>query len=178
MSPPFCFYIMQINWYLTHSRHRVIMQFEVFNAMSLMLISDTHGATTAVMNTLIENKEITHVLHLGDMVRDAEDIEAAFPSVKVIKVVGNNDFWSRECEELLFDWGSIKIFACHGHRYGVCGSKGVLATRAKELGADMAVFGHTHIKFDESIDGVRLLNPSSRGYYIINNDGSYKYYDL
>jgi len=146
--------------------------------MSLMIISDTHGRTTAVINVLIENKEITHLVHLGDMVRDAEDIQAAFPHLIVIKVEGNNDFWSREKEELVFDWHGLKIFACHGHRYGVRSSKGVLATRAKQVGADIALFGHTHIKFDEEIDGVRLLNPSSNGYYIINKNGEYTYCNL
>jgi len=146
--------------------------------MSLMVISDTHGRTTAVMNILIENKDITHLVHLGDMVRDAEDIEAAFPELKVIKVSGNNDFWSREKEELLFDWYGLKIFACHGHKYGVRGSKGILATRAKEAGADIALFGHTHIKFDQKLDGVLLLNPSSTGYYIIDKSGNYIYRDL
>ncbi len=146
--------------------------------MSLMVISDTHGQTTAIMNVLTDNKGITHIVHLGDMVRDAEDIEAAFPGIEVIKVAGNNDFWSRERDEILFEWQGIKFFACHGHRYGVRGSKGILATRARELGADMALFGHTHIKFDELLDGVRLLNPSNRGYYIINNNKSYIYYDL
>lgn len=154
------------------------MHFEVIKAMSLMVISDTHGHTTTVMGVLMENKEITHLVHLGDMVRDAEDIEAAFPHLKIIKVEGNNDFWSREKEEILFDWHGIKIFACHGHKYGVRGSKGVLATRAKEAGADMALFGHTHIKFDEELDGVRLLNPSSTGYYIIDKTGNYIYRDL
>jgi len=154
------------------------MHQEVINAMSLMVISDTHGRTTAVMNILIENKDITHLVHLGDMVRDAEDIEAAFPELKVIKVSGNNDFWSREKEELLFDWYGLKIFACHGHKYGVRGSKGILATRAKEAGADIALFGHTHIKFDQKLDGVLLLNPSSTGYYIIDKSGNYIYRDL
>ena len=146
--------------------------------MSLMVISDTHGRTTAIMSILMANKEITHLVHLGDMVSDAEDIKAAFPDIKVIMVSGNNDFWSREKEELIFDWHELKIFACHGHKYGVRGSKGILAARAKELGADMALFGHTHIKFDEELDGVWLLNPSSTGYYIIDKTGDYIYKDL
>ena len=146
--------------------------------MQLMVISDTHGSTTEIMNVLIENKDITHVVHLGDMVRDAEDIEFAFPQHCIIKVSGNNDILSREKEESTFVWNNITFFACHGHKYGVRYSKGPLATRAKETGADICLFGHTHIKFDEVIDGVRLLNPSSRGYFLIDENKKCIYNDL
>ncbi len=146
--------------------------------MSLMVISDTHGRTTAVMNVLLRNKEIEHLIHLGDMVADAQDIEAAFSAVSVIKIAGNNDFFSREREEVVINWNDLRIFACHGHRYGVRGSKTILAKRAKELGANFALFGHTHIKFDEEIDGVRLLNPSNMGYFILEKNGEYTYNSL
>ena len=146
--------------------------------MSLMVISDTHGMTTNIMNILSGSNEITHVVHLGDKVRDADDIQSVFPQIKVIKVAGNNDFFSSERVEILFEWNGIKVFACHGHKYGVRGSKGILAKRVKETGANFGLFGHTHIKFNEEVDGVRLLNPSSTGYFIINKDKSYVYRDL
>lgn len=146
--------------------------------MSLMVISDTHGRTTGVMNLLLKNKNITHIIHLGDVVTDAEDIQAAFPSVSVIKIAGNNDFFSREREEVIINWNNKKIFACHGHRYGVRGSKIHLAERAKELNANIVLFGHTHLKYDNELEGVLLLNPSSTGCFIIEPNGDYSYISL
>ena len=35
---------------------------------------------------------------------------------------------------------------------------------AKEKGADIALYGHTHVAHDEEVDGIRLFNPGSLGY--------------
>ncbi len=33
--------------------------------------------------------------------------------------------------------------------------------KAKELGADYALFGHTHVHLREKVDGITVLNPGS-----------------
>ena len=59
----------------------------------------------------------------------------------------------------------VKIFACHGHRYGVKQSLVKLAARAKELGCTIALYGHTHDAREDVIDGVTLLNPGTGSRY-------------
>ncbi len=76
----------------------------------------------------------------------------------------------------------IKIFACHGHLYSVKTTLARLAKRAKELGCQVALYGHTHEARESVIDGVTLLNPGSlsryadKSYlYLIVNDGKITY---
>ena len=61
--------------------------------MLILVISDTHGRITNAVNT-IEKLKPDYILHLGDVVRDVEDLEAIFPSKDIIAVSGNNDFWA------------------------------------------------------------------------------------
>ena len=57
---------------------------------------------------------------------------------------------------------------CHGHKYRVKLGIYSLLLRAKELNADIALFGHTHEKLLEKEDGIIILNPgSTRSYGII-----------
>ncbi|MBR0277480.1 MAG: hypothetical protein IJQ50_03345, partial [Clostridia bacterium] len=58
----------------------------------------------------------------------------------------------------------------HGHLLGVKKSPDVLAYRAKSFGCNIALFGHTHIFEDKTINGVRCLNPSNKGYFIITDN--------
>jgi len=66
----------------------------------------------------------------------------------------------------------VKILCCHGHKYGVKSTLTRLAAHAKELGCDVALYGHTHRANSEIVDGVLCLNPGSLGSY---SDPSYLY---
>ena len=66
----------------------------------------------------------------------------------------------------------LSVFCCHGHRYGVKSGLARLAARAKELGCEVALYGHTHRAAVEEVDGVLCVNPGSAGAY---SDASYCY---
>ena len=68
----------------------------------------------------------------------------------------------------------IKIFYCHGHRYGVKDGREKLAAEAKRRGCGLALYGHTHIAMIDEIDGVMLVNPGSLR-YPVGKGGSYCY---
>jgi len=64
-----------------------------------------------------------------------------------------------------------KIFLTHGHLYGVKSGLQNLYYKSKEEGADIALFGHSHIAVNEEIGGIVFLNPGS-----IGDKRSQKYY--
>ena len=53
--------------------------------------------------------------------------------------------------------------------YLVNGHFDMLSEKAKAEGCDIVFFGHTHIPFDKTIGGVRVINPGS---IWMNRDGS------
>ena len=52
----------------------------------------------------------------------------------------------------------------HGHLYRVKYDTAGLANAGLYRGADIVLFGHTHVPFWDSINGMTLLNPGSIGY--------------
>lgn len=145
--------------------------------MVILVISDTHRRINKAADVIMSHGEITNVIHLGDMVRDAEELSRLFPHISFHKVMGNNDIFSDARQELILNLCGHNIFASHGHKYGVKSDYTTLAHHAKMLGCDIAFFGHTHIYTDETINGVRCLNPSSNGYFLVTNEeiSFYKY---
>ena len=55
------------------------------------------------------------------------------------------------------------IFYTHGHMYGVKYDLDTLAEAAAARGAEVALFGHTHIPLEEQHGTVLLFNPGSCG---------------
>lgn len=138
--------------------------------MKILVITDTHRQINRVLNVLSHIPDITNVIHLGDLVRDAEDIQDNFPDKIYHKIQGNNDLFSFAKPDMMLCLCGHNIFATHGHAYGVRGGVSLLAKRAADLGCDMALFGHTHNYTDETVCGVRCLNPSNKGYFIITEE--------
>ena len=139
-----------------------------------MVVSDTHGAHVGEIRDIARrDDEITHILHLGDYAADAEQLVKLLQGKTVFGVRGNNDIFSRFPLERSLMLCGKKMLITHGHTYGVKTGLYKLSRKARELGAELVLFGHTHLKCDESIDGIRFLNPSAYGYIIINDDGSW-----
>lgn len=128
--------------------------------MKILVVSDTHGRMDNVIKYIVENK-IKHVIHLGDCVDDAEKIQEK-TEVDLYYIRGNCDFYSTSIpEELILSFGNKRIFCTHGHKYGVKYTMDKLKTKAREVEADMALFGHTHVLVMEEIDGIVYFNPGS-----------------
>ena len=139
--------------------------------MKILVITDTHRQINKVITVLHGIPDITNVIHRGDMVSDADEIQEVFPDKIYHKIQGNNDMFSFAKPDMLLSLCGHNIFATHGHAYGVKrGSFALLAKRAIEMGCDMALFGHTHQYNDETLCGVRCLNPSNKGYFIITEE--------
>jgi len=127
--------------------------------MKIVLISDTHGYYEGLAGS-IKEQQADYILHMGDGVEEAHRLKREL-ELPVLVVAGNNDYGTKEKEELFLILEHIPIFMTHGHRYGVHYGREQLAEAALQKGAKLALYGHTHIFRDEEIDGVRLINPGS-----------------
>lgn len=144
--------------------------------MIIAVVSDTHGIVLPVAYSLQRNK-VDIVLHLGDNASDAKKIEQ-ITGMEIYAVAGNCDENSKDVpEELVLEIRRKKFFLTHGHNYDVDNGIDKIVEKAKEVGADYALFGHTHVHIRERVDGITVLNPGSttlprkgdtKGYYIIN----------
>ena len=138
--------------------------------MKLLVVSDTHGRYGRVRGYLEDYPSVTHIMHLGDGVRDMEDLSREYPDKHFMCVRGNNDFGCNYPEHYQFCLLGHTFFAAHGHTLGVRTSVFRLLEAARAAGADIALFGHTHMKYDNTVDGIRVLNPSSYGAYLITEN--------
>lgn len=128
--------------------------------MLIGVVSDTHR-DKAVLQRVAEKLEATDlIIHLGDNVQDVEGIREYYKK-KIINVRGNCDFGRKEPLELLEEVGGVKIFITHGHNYDVKYNMLKLKYRAQELGADIVLFGHTHVSVIEYEEGIWFMNPGS-----------------
>lgn len=152
--------------------------------MKLLILSDSHGSKVNMdkISTLII-EEIDLIIHAGDNFRDSIYLKNS-TGKPVIAVSGNCDFDNVETE-IEFEIEGIKFFLTHGHRYRVKQGSYFLAEKAKEKGANIAIYGHTHVKESTFELGVHILNPGSlslprdgiKGSYIIMdvNDADYHF---
>ncbi len=127
--------------------------------MRLLVISDTHGSVEKAVE-LIRKGNYDAVIHLGDLVRDAEAIRQE-TGAWVIGVAGNmdGDFSPRNYKVLKTEFG--RILLVHGHREKVKSGLTNLCYRAEEMDCRAVFFGHTHQAYYEEEDGLVLLNPGS-----------------
>ena len=128
--------------------------------MLIAVLSDTHRYESYIKMAAKMCKDADVVLHLGDNVSDVEIIKKEIGK-DVIFVKGNCDIERSAKVEQLIELENKKILMTHGHEYGVKSSLLNLNYRAKELGADIALYGHSHIASIEKHDGIWFVNPGS-----------------
>ena len=128
--------------------------------MLIAVLSDTHRYESYIKMAAKMCKDADVVLHLGDNVSDVEIIKKEIGK-DVIFVKGNCDIERSAKVEQLIELENKKILMTHGHEYGVKSSLLNLNYRAKELGADIVLYGHSHIASIEKHDGIWFVNPGS-----------------
>ncbi|KMT23266.1 metallophosphoesterase [Clostridium cylindrosporum] len=133
--------------------------------MKIAIVSDSHGDLYNLDRAIESLDNIDKIIHLGDHYEDIISLNKKY-NRDIIYVAGNND-WDRgdsSLKERLIDIEGLKIFLSHGHRYGIHYGIDKLYYRAKELNADVVLFGHTHRQFYELYDGITFFNPGSIAY--------------
>ena len=137
------------------------MNLKVGMIMRAVVISDSHGNVEACEKAIESMGDIDMIIHLGDIARDVDYIEAVYADIKVCSVVGNNDFLRRGNSEAVIDFDGHKIFICHGHSQSVSSGTQRLEDTAIGLGCEAALFGHTHVPVLKKSGDIMVLNPGS-----------------
>ena len=126
--------------------------------MKVLIISDTHGKLDNFKKVLNIEKSVDMILHLGDVCHDEEEIrELANCDVRYVR--GNCDIFSYESDSLDFKIGNYNFHMEHGHFIST--NLQSIAYKAEEIGADVMLFGHTHIPLLTWVGDVRIINPGS-----------------
>lgn len=129
--------------------------------MKALILSDTHRDMSRAYRIInLIKDEIDCIIHLGDNVEDAESIKRN-TDIKVYNVAGNTDYTVNVPEEQLIELEGKRLLLTHGHLYNIYSSVTSLYYRAKEVGVDCVLFGHTHIPLNTVIDDVLIFNPGS-----------------
>lgn len=137
---------------------------------TFLILSDSHGRRKAIEKIAPLAAENDYIVHLGDGAGDIRELMKEYPE-KTYSLKGNCDSCGGQ-EECVIEAEGLSVFCCHGHRYGVKSGLARLAARAKELGCEIALYGHTHRAIVEEVGGVLCINPGSAGSY---TDPSYCY---
>lgn len=136
--------------------------------VTLLILSDTHGNLEAARRAFREYGPWDHIIHLGDSLQDVVDLSAEL-NFNITALLGNNEYGDQESEkELVLEVEGIRFFAIHGHELDLNPYAGdeaftaginQLVQRAKNAGAGVALFGHTHQAMIMKKDEVLLVNP-------------------
>ncbi len=153
--------------------------------MKILVFSDSHGKDATIERALrLHAQDASLALHAGDGAHSFLLLSRQYPSVAFRAVCGNRDtrtsFFGEGLldEEELISVGGHRILLTHGHKHSVKFSPTPLRVYAASKGADIVVFGHTHMPYETYIpDGagaspIRLFNPGAA------KDGCYGIIDI
>lgn len=121
------------------------------------------------MRLCVEKVKPDGIIHLGDYYEDGTTIMEENPGLPFWQVPGNCDRY--RCfplpqEILTLPIAGVRLFITHGHKHGVKLGLWRLLEGARSVGADAALYGHTHeADCHRETDGLWVLNPGSCGGY-------------
>lgn len=130
--------------------------------MRIIVTSDTHRSVGNLFEVVEKHMDSTDLfISLGDEERDWGTVLMLYPSLKLKQVAGNNDWYSKNPTSDILIADGKKIFFTHGHPFYVKRGYELLIQKAKDEKADICLFGHTHIPYENYIDNIHFLNPGS-----------------
>ena len=147
--------------------------------MTILVLSDSHAALS-FMRRCVEAVKPQAIIHLGDFYDDAQALQQDYSHIPFHIVPGNCDRYRAPlsaCELLCYPVGGVKMLMTHGHIYRVKTGIGALTAEARRLGAQAALYGHTHIAdCHQEEDGLWVINPGTCGHFggsagVIETDG-------
>jgi hypothetical protein len=128
--------------------------------MRILVVSDSHGNDSMLFRAHQQAGPVDAVIHTGDGEQDAQLLEETLGET-VLRVAGNCDHGSSAPRELQITLAGRRILITHGDRYLVKSGLERLLSHGKQLGAEVILFGHTHLALTEQRDGILLLNPGT-----------------
>lgn len=127
--------------------------------MKILVVSDTHGHNERLMRVIKREKDVSMLIHLGDLC-GLEHTIGTLVDYPVHFVAGNCDGVLTPKKKIIEVDGKT-YFLTHGNeeRVGMSLSYMEFATKSHE--AYVGLYGHTHVPKVYYGDGVVLANPGS-----------------
>ena len=133
--------------------------------MRIVVFSDSHTREDRLEKIVAAQPGADYYIHLGDGWTDAQRLRAAHPGLPLLTVRGNCDYGCADADTKFLTAGGKKILYTHGHRYNVKYTLDLLRDEAKARGADIVLYGHTHVQDCSTFDGIYFVNPGAAAQY-------------
>ena len=130
-------------------------------SMKILVVSDSHGRHDLLRKAIGQEAPIDMLIHAGDVEGNLDKILGPKREYEIHAVAGNMDWGDSMPPSDQFEIGGHKVFLTHGHGYGVSYTLANLRQAAEERGADVAIYGHTHMPAMDEQNDILLLNPGS-----------------
>ncbi len=141
--------------------------------MRIVVASDNHGDQHVLQE--IKNKYKQNgvlFVHCGDSEGTSDDVEG------FIAVRGNNDYDLRVPYQRNFEIEDKVFYVTHGHKEIMFNDVLPLSIMLKEYGVNIVFFGHSHVFFNQIVNGVHFINPGSLHYNRDRTPPSYALVDI
>ncbi|MGL5540167.1 MAG: metallophosphoesterase family protein [Erysipelotrichaceae bacterium] len=139
----------------------------VSKAMKVVLVSDSHGKMGPLLDILEAHPDADLFLHAGDIECEVFGLE------RYHIVAGNNDLYYDYPKQQILATPFGDLLLIHSHQVYGRERAQQLVHLAKKHHCKIVCFGHTHVRMDAELEGIRLFNPGSLYY---NRDGLAKGY--
>lgn len=134
--------------------------------MKILVVSDTHGDFNSLLRAVKAQPDAEVIVHCGDGDEQVQLLKDTYKDKMIVGVRGNCDWNSfLPSKETLKICGK-KIFITHGHLYNAKMGLYKVVCAAREEGADILLYGHTHIAMNTYEDGLYMMNPGSCSGYM------------
>ena len=130
--------------------------------MKILVFSDSHRFLSGMVQAIEEEKP-DQVIHLGDLMGDAEELSWRFQTLPICMVPGNCDGWTTAPAIKRITLQGRDILLSHGHLWRVKGGYDLAIGEARKSGVDILLFGHTHRPLVDRRGRTLFLNPGSIG---------------
>ncbi|MBQ8928135.1 MAG: metallophosphoesterase [Oscillospiraceae bacterium] len=138
--------------------------------MQIIVMSDTHGAAPAAERVLRMHEDADLIVHLGDGEREMSRFLDTMPWLedKLQYLKGNCDtgqliYRTHRTFTQSLPYGH-RLFAAHGDAFQVKFGTARIVYEARKAGADIVLYGHTHVRESRFEDGMYIVNPGSLGW--------------
>lgn len=122
----------------------------------VLIVSDSHGLVKE-LSEIQSRHQVDYRIHCGDSELEFD----SNPLNGFYKVRGNCDYDRRFPEEEIFELDGMNFLVVHGHLHQVKIGHDTLISRAKEVGADVVCYGHTHVAEATTKSSHLIINPGS-----------------
>ena len=145
----------------------------------LGVMADSHRCKRNIRQALKAMQNCDYIIHLGDHDTDMEGM--GVPENRLYTVPGNCDPLSFAPGLRICEWDGVRLIMTHGDAYGVKYGLIRLALKAREAGARLALYGHSHLQRADDDGEVLCLNPGalkSGCFAVVTLDGGHVTYEM